>query len=119
MAPDPPRRPPLSTAVLLLIAAVGLWPLVNLAPETTGRTWLLAVPAVALGAALAVWLHQRQLRLPFGGSRAWRRLDLCLIVAVTPTVAITSAPAGVRMIYSAALEGIICAFAVLGGRISH
>lgn len=101
-----------SVLILALLVLVGAWPLFSLASRTTTRTWALSGVAASLGAILAFWLWDRRMRLPWSRSGAWRPW-MWIAAAVAPAAAIGSTPPGVRMIYSASLEGIVLAIAVV------
>ena len=84
----------------------------TLASQTTAETWAFSAAAAALGVLMAAWLWDRRMRLPGSSSLAWRR-RICIAAVVVSAVAIGSAPPGVRMVYSASLEGVVLAIAVL------
>jgi len=95
-------------AVLLLFVLIGAWPVVRLGRVTAARTWGLSVIALALGVILAIWLRGRLTQAAVAKSRA-RALRVWVVAATAAWVLIAAAPSGVRMIYSAAVEGVICA----------
>jgi hypothetical protein len=95
-------------APLLLFLLIGGWPLVRLGRETAARTWGLSVIALALGVVLAVWLRSHLTEALAAKARA-RAVRIWVIAATAAWVLIAAAPSGVRMIYSAAIEGVICA----------
>jgi hypothetical protein len=100
------------TFVLMLLVVVGAWPVTTLASQTTAETWAFSAAAAALGVLMAAWLWDRRMRLPGSSSLAWRR-RICIAAVVVSAVGIGSAPPGVRMVYSASLEGVVLAIAVL------
>lgn len=98
-----------------MLALIGAWPLATLGAKTPARTWMLAGTAVVLGALLALWLWRRQMLLLHSGigrgrSRARSAGAGALVIGIGLT------PTGVRMIYSAALEGVVWALAVIAVR---
>lgn len=104
---EPRRR---TLGLLLVMALVGVVPLVSLGRQTASATWVLAVAAVWLGAVLVIWLRAWLLHRPSFGFQA-PRLVIWISLTVPAAVLIGGSPAGVRMIYSAALEGFVCAVA--------
>ena len=95
-------------APLLLFVLIGGWPLVRLGQETAARTWGLSVIALAVGVVLAVWLRSHLTDALAARARA-RAVRIWVIAATAAWVLIAAAPSGVRMVYSAAIEGVICA----------
>lgn len=101
--------------VLLLLPLVDVWPLARFAEETTARTLVLSLAACLLGGALAFWLRERLSRAPLMAWPRWRpRLWFALFLV--PALFIWGAPAGVQMIYSAALEGFVSVIAFFAFR---
>lgn len=101
--------------VLSLLALGGAWPLVSLGSQTNAHTWILSAAAVSLGAVLGFWLWSRGIRL-CRSKLGIRRPRLWLAAALVLAISVGATPAAVRMIYSAALEGIVCAMVVLAVR---
>jgi ABC-type thiamin/hydroxymethylpyrimidine transport system permease subunit len=101
--------------LLLVLLLIGGWPLVALGQDTSARTWGFSVIAVALGVLLAVWLRSHLIRALAAKART-RAVRVWVIAATAAWVLIAGAPSGVRMIYSAAIEGVICAVVFFGVR---
>jgi len=104
-------------ALLLLWALIDFVPVLKLGQEATTRTRVLAGLAGVLGALLAVWFWGWLFRrTPETGSArrgvlVWIGAGLVLIVAVQ------IASPGVQMIYSATLEGFLCALCLQAARV--
>ena len=64
---------------------------------------------------LAVWLRGHLTQASIAKART-RALRIWLIAATAAWVLIAAAPSGVRMIYSAAVEGVVCAVVFFGVR---
>lgn len=101
--------------MLLLLLLIGGWPLAALGRDTAARTWGLSVLAVALGVMLAAWLRYHLTQALAAKART-RALRIWVIAATVAWVLIAGAPSGVRMIFSAAIEGVICAVVFFGVR---
>jgi membrane associated rhomboid family serine protease len=71
--------------------------------------------AGVLGVVLAVWLRSHLTEALAAKARA-RVVRIWVIAATAAWVLIAAAPSGVRMIYSAAIEGVICAVVFFGVR---
>jgi hypothetical protein len=105
-----------SLTALLVLMLFGAWPLVSLSGQTSERTWVLSGAALLLGAALTFWVWGRRMRRSgpgFGGSRRWLLFAALMLSAAV----VAGMPAGVEMIYCAAVEGMICATAFLAVRV--
>jgi membrane associated rhomboid family serine protease len=89
--------------------------LAALGRDTAARTWGLSAIAVVLGVMLAVWLRSHMKRA-FAAKARTRALRIWVIAATAAWLLIAAAPSGVRMIYSAAIEGVICAVVFFGVR---
>lgn len=101
-------------ALLVVLAVVGVVPLVSLASHTSRRTWILAGVAFVLGAALAAWVYDRLIGKPAAGMPSLLPIWVVAVVALAFVVRGTSN--GTRLIYSAAVEGFVCATVFYGVR---
>ena len=100
--------------VLVVLAFVGVIPLVSLASHTSRRTWILAGVAFVLGAALTVWVRDRVIGKPAAGARSL--LPIWTVAVVAFAFIVRAAPIGTRLIYSAAVEGFVWATVIYGVR---
>ena len=101
-------------ALLVVLTLVGVVPLVSLASHSSPRTWILAGVAFVLGAALTAWLRDRLIGKPASGLTSL--LPIWTVAVVAFAFIVRGAPVGTRLIYSAAVEGFVCATVFYGVR---
>jgi len=107
------RRNEKEAILLLGRLLLDLIPVIDLATHTSRQTWFLAGLSGLLGLGLGGWVRIRQANTPSG--RGVQRTPLAppvialLTIGAASSIPLAHAPAGVQMIYSACVAGLLAA----------